>query len=395
MRYAARVLTALALVLGVLAVAPIASATQPDPNHRVTICHRTNSTKHPYVVITVDEASINGQTGDDRGKGDHSLDHLGPVWTPDQPNGGDWGDIIPTFYANGAPGYWPGLNWPAGQSIFEAGCKVPAEPETSIVVQKLIPPVLEGSETISISFELDFEGNFVDSCTITFDANSAVDASTGDLIGSACEFDGLAPGLTYQLLETDSGGFDEMSPNPMNVIAGSADADPVTVTVMNTYEPAMAEACKTTVLVNANGSTASDTYFKFTLYEDGKAVWDVFIGGSTPSHPTNCKTFNFVLKDNHTYTIAEDTKVYKKTYDTNGNVVYVEDSQSGWTFGPVTCTVDGEGNVTSFTPQYPGDAGALFSCNVTNTRTFEAALAKTSTKSATATTSTATGWRRR
>ena len=114
-------------------------ATQPDPNHKVTICHRTNSVTNPYVTITVDEASVDGAEGNDKGQGDHLLEHLGPVWdantTYSPPHNGDqWGDIIPPFYADGVTltGY-SSLNWnAAGQALFENDCNFPGETEESV-----------------------------------------------------------------------------------------------------------------------------------------------------------------------------------------------------------------------------------------------------------------------
>jgi hypothetical protein len=81
------------------ACASIASATKPDPDHKITICHATASASNPYVVISVDIASIVGDSGHG-----HS--------------GVNAGDIVPPFAM--VP---DGINWDVDhQAIFANGC---------------------------------------------------------------------------------------------------------------------------------------------------------------------------------------------------------------------------------------------------------------------------------
>jgi LPXTG-motif cell wall-anchored protein len=122
----ARVVGMSAIAIGILllftAATPLAAgATQPSPEHQVTLCHATDSYSNPYVSVTVDVASVQFEGHDG---------HNGPVFYADIPKHEQWGDIIPPF-DYGDAGSYPGKNWTtAGQAIWNAGCAV-APPTTT------------------------------------------------------------------------------------------------------------------------------------------------------------------------------------------------------------------------------------------------------------------------
>jgi len=124
------------IALGVIFIligvgATLAGATKPNPDHKVTLCHATDSYTNPYVVITTDVASVLHH-----GHGDHD----GPVFSPALPKHTKWGDIIPPF--NFGPGEtYAGKNWTAaGISIFDDACEVPANTTTTQSPPTTTPP---------------------------------------------------------------------------------------------------------------------------------------------------------------------------------------------------------------------------------------------------------------
>ena len=101
-----------------------AGATQPNPEHQVTLCHRTASYTNPYREITVDVASVLKAKGHD--------DHDGRIFFPEIPKHEKWGDIIPPF--DFGPGLqFAGQNFGAeGQAIWGAGCTVASVTTTTV-----------------------------------------------------------------------------------------------------------------------------------------------------------------------------------------------------------------------------------------------------------------------
>ncbi len=128
-----KVLIALATVVMVAGASSTALAKKPEvdqvnTDHKVTICHRTNSVTNPYIRESVDADAADGNTGNDKGKKDHST-HTGPVATSEvvaqalKDSKTKWGDIIPQH------DNYAGLNWTTeGQAIYNNNCEYVTPP---------------------------------------------------------------------------------------------------------------------------------------------------------------------------------------------------------------------------------------------------------------------------
>ena len=132
-------------LLGGAIVAPAVLATPPAPEHKVTICHRTNSNPNPYLIITVDIASAGHLHGG------HDTQHLGPIWEATLKGRHiEWGDIIPP-YSYGAFSY-PGSNWTAqGQAIWANECRIPSASPTPPATPPATPSPATPSPAASAS----------------------------------------------------------------------------------------------------------------------------------------------------------------------------------------------------------------------------------------------------
>jgi hypothetical protein len=204
-----------------------------DPAANVTICHRTDSVTNPYVTETVDEASVDGDSSNDKGQGDHLLEHTGPVFDslnpPPPPHNGDqWGDIIPPFDENGDPRPNPSatLNWPGpgavGAAIFFNGCN-PVD-FGSVVVTKVVSGEGATAGTLyAIHVACDFEGFDAGSADLSL-ADGASSASMTVVEGSTCTATEDTSALNANFVSTSNDG-------PATITAGTES----TITVTNTF----------------------------------------------------------------------------------------------------------------------------------------------------------------
>ena len=250
-----------------------------------------------------------------------------------------------------------------GQVVL-SGCNESGPTTAALIINKTIPNVLEGTETVTVTFEavLSGTGEGGDNDPTTLDNPSAVNAGTCSITFTAgqtnetCTISGLAPNTAYDIYETNTGGF---TPQPFQTATTGAAGTVVDgPTFVNTFGPATAQACKITDTDNT-GHNASGDHFTFELFANGQPIdTDPVTAGVQPDTVTvngggtaldpNCVAFATQLADNVTYTITETG------------------SPTGYTQTSFTCDVNGIGPVTDFTPQYPGDAGALFTCTATD-----------------------------
>jgi hypothetical protein len=128
---AAAVGVAVAAMAAVGATTIVPAAAKPGGGQpKVTICHRTNAETNPYVRITVSvkAAQAHGHQG-----------HTGPVYAPGmKASKTKWGDIIPPKDDAGGP--MQSMNWGAGASIWNNGCRAPQPAPTTAAPTTTAPP---------------------------------------------------------------------------------------------------------------------------------------------------------------------------------------------------------------------------------------------------------------
>lgn len=190
------------IVSTMVALAVSASATKPDPGHKVTICHATppDTAANGYVRITVDVASVGFQ-------------HSGHQDQHDA-------DIIPP-YTQGNFSY-PGKNWDqAGQAIWNNNCGVATG---TIQVHKAIAGDKDAADPnteyqIHVRCTLDSEVVYEDDLALLQDTSSdAVEVQAGSVC-DATEDPGVGAIFTWK------------SDGPVTI---TADGESV-VTITNTF----------------------------------------------------------------------------------------------------------------------------------------------------------------
>jgi hypothetical protein len=177
-----------------------------DRNDNVPICHATSSATNPYVTNSPSVNSIVGGNG-------HG-GHDGPIFDPTtMSSGDDWGDIIPAFTYLGKDGElqsYPGLNWPAGEEIYDAGCVFPGTtvPAPAISLDKSAPEsvtLADEDDTVEVTYTyvITNTGN------VTLDITEFGDDRIAALDLDAVEDTTLEPGADTTVTWTATLGYDD------------------------------------------------------------------------------------------------------------------------------------------------------------------------------------------
>jgi hypothetical protein len=185
----------LVAVAGLFRVQQSTVSAQVDDNDNITICHRTNSVRNPYVELTISIEGSNGQSLNDH------TQHTGPVAVDEataqalKNNKQKWGDIIPAF------GDYEGLNWNEdGIDIYENGCQSPEITEVVPTAPTFKDPTctVKGSYTITATEGVEYSVNGTVTAAGTYQvANGAVVTITAEAMENFFVPDGTTDSWTH------------------------------------------------------------------------------------------------------------------------------------------------------------------------------------------------------
>jgi hypothetical protein len=139
------------MLIGAIMILVGVSKIEAKQDHKIRICHATDSHTNPYTNPEVDQDAVDGDLGNDNGQGDHYLEHNGEVWHEGIADH-SWGDIIPPI-----EGVHEGKNWnEEGRAFWNNSCNIvvpsptpevspSASPSASPTVSPIPSPSLEAT----------------------------------------------------------------------------------------------------------------------------------------------------------------------------------------------------------------------------------------------------------
>ena len=334
--------TAMVLLGLQTAISPaIVHATPPPPDdHKVTICHRTNSVTNPYNKITVDFDAATGALKDN-GQGDHTI-HTGPIFDPSAnypaPHNGDqWGDIIPSYtWGNGT---YDGLNYDtAGQALLRNNCEFP-------------------KGDVKVNKKVDADGNG------TYEGDNA----TANQIGFTWSLDGNGANAMGATVSDVFGGSHTVSENNVNGYAftgwystgreGQSCTSPAGTTLPINID---VKDDKTTSITLCNQKVTGS----ITIVKDAQPNSSQDFAFTTSGTGLS----NFSLDDDAGAPGASNTLSNTKTfkYLNAGNYTITETKVNGWTLKSLECSEGAsvEKSATGVTVHL--DQGQNVTCTFTN-----------------------------
>jgi uncharacterized repeat protein (TIGR01451 family) len=273
------VATVVTAVVPLVASGDSASASQKGDNHKVTLCHRTNSEHNPYVVITIDKAGVfkHGHDGHDEGG----------VYQPgDKANGIRWGDIIPAFdyYASpkdqaaGTVSHYPGLNNTAdGLQVLANGCQVPNTPPTTTT-----PPPQTTSPSGSLTVVCSSTGGTVSIGTL----------SSGSASGGHFE---LVVNGTAQTVQSGQSGI--AVPAQASLVLRYVASDSTTTTLDTETAPAACSSSSTTTPPPPPGETRGLTVAKSVTPTGPASIGDTLTYALAVTTTGNAAQTNVTVSD--------------------------------------------------------------------------------------------------
>ena len=315
-RQVRRLVTATAVVAMIGVPGAAAHATgKGNPNGKQTICHRTSSNTHPYVVNTPDK------NGDVSGHAKHT----GPVWSPGlKANHVKWGDIVPPFdyVSHGVTKHFAGQNWDAnGQAWFANSCRVPI----TGTVDKLNDANADGTFTDdetapAAGADVTFQVTVTNTSVVPAKVSSLVDTVGGTVLGLTPSPDPV--GTTLDPGKSVTFTFTAAAYSPPD---GGALVNDLSVVLVSASDP-------------SNHATADDTS---TVRTAVPAPPDVSVVKTGPASAAPGDQLTWLLTVRNDGTVPAPGVTLADTMPTG--TTFVSAAGDGWTCSgttDVTCTLD-------------------------------------------------------